>query len=271
MTQHTNNCSDLITHSRIARQRILAMLTQAKSSHLGCGFSIVDIMVTLYHRVLSVDLIKQQSPNRDYFFLSKGHAAAALYAVLASVDLIPEKILGNYNGNGTFLTGHPMRNIAHGIEASTGSLGHGLGLGVGVALAAKRDKRPSQVYVVVGDGECQEGSIWEAIMMAVRFKLSNLTIIVDANNLQGLDRTSDLVPKPWTELFSAWGCTTLSVDGHNHEELLKAFASPSPDAPKVIIAHTVKAQGISFMQDKLEWHYKSCNPEQLAQAHKELE
>ena len=253
------------------RQWIVEMLTQAKSSHLGCNLSIVDILVTLYHEILPTDLIKQQSPDRDFFILSKGHGASALYAALASANIISHDSLKNYHGNGTFLTGHPMRKPALGIEASTGSLGHGLSMGVGIALAAKHDRRLSHVYVLVGDGECQEGSIWEALMMAVRFKLNNLTVIVDANDLQGLDRTSDLVHRSWHSMFSAWGCTAMNIDGHDYAALTHALTTQTTETPKVIVAKTYKGKGIPFIQDKLEWHYKSFNPEQHTQARKELE
>ena len=251
---------------------IIEMLTQAKSSHLGCSFSIVDILVVLYHQILSISLIENQSVDRDFFILSKGHGAAALYAVLASVNLISQNFLNKYHNDGTFLTGHPMRDISKGIEASTGSLGHGLSMGVGLALAAVHDQRPSHVYVLVGDGECQEGSVWEALMMAVRFQLDNLTLIVDDNNLQGLDKTSDIAIGSWKEKFQAWGCRTSMIDGHDYIQLITVLSEKKMDKkPHVIIAKTQKGKGISFMQNKLEWHYKSCNAEQYSKGRKELD
>ncbi len=252
------------------RRDIAAMLTSVSSSHLGCSYSIIDILVTLYHAIIDVDAIKKQLPGRDYVILSKGHAASGLYAALASVDLIPRAMLNNYHQG--FLGGHPTRTPAHGIEASTGSLGHGLSIAVGMALAAQHDALPSRFFIIVGDGECQEGSIWEAITMAVRLKLDNLTVIVDYNNLQGLDRSDDIATEPLDSKFKAFGCTVAHVDGHDHQALTNTFTAPrSPERPRVIIAHTTKAKGIPFMEDKLAWHYKSCKPEEYALVQKLLE
>ncbi len=264
------NITDLEKQARKIRRLILTMLTTAKSSHLGSALSIVDILTLLYHDVLDVNAIKQKSPNRDYFILSKGHAASALYATLMSVDLIPEALAVNYNKTGTGLCGHPVKDAYPGIEASTGSLGQGLSMGVGIALALKNDKKTNKVYVLVGDGECQEGSIWEAIMVASRYKLDNLTIIVDYNKLQGLDRSNDIMPGTLDEKFLAFGCSTITVDGHNFEQLHQTLTKPKT-TPLVIIANTIKGKGVSFAEDKLEWHYKSPNQEQYLQALKHLE
>lgn len=260
----------LASAAKSCRKSIVDMLTSVNSSHLGCGFSIIDILVVLYHSVLDVERIKNQHPHRDYFILSKGHGASALYAALASVNLIDPLVLQKYHQG--FLAGHPMRDISKGIEASTGSLGHGLAMGVGLALAAQQAQSPSRVYVLVGDGECQEGSIWEALIMASRFKLNNLTIIVDYNNLQGLDKSDDIMPGTLEEKFKAFCCNTFLVDGHNHEALITAFEQCGKTTyPDVIIARTTKGKGISFIENKLEWHYKSFKPDQYALAHEELE
>lgn len=251
------------------RTAIVDMLTSVNSSHLGCGFSIIDILIVLYHNILDVELIKKQSCHRDYFILSKGHGASALYAALASVGLIDPEVLKNYHKG--FLSGHPMRDPSKGIEASTGSLGHGLSMGVGLALAAKHDERRSHVYVLVGDGECQEGSVWEAMIMASRFKLNNLTVIVDYNNLQGLDKSDDLMPGTLEEKFRAFKANTFLVDGHDHAALTETFLQCGrTEYPDVIIARTTKGKGVSFIEDKLEWHYKSFKPDQYKLACNEL-
>lgn len=252
------------------RRDIAAMLTSVSSSHLGCSYSIIDMLVTLYHAVIDVGAIKKQLPARDYVILSKGHAASALYAALVSVDLIPRAMLSSYHQG--FLGGHPTRKPAHGVEASTGSLGHGLSIAVGMALAAQHDKLPSRFFVIVGDGECQEGSIWEAIIMAVRLKLDNLTVIVDYNNLQGLDRSDDIATEPLDGKFTAFGCIVTHVDGHDYQALINTFTAPrAQPRPHVVIAHTTKAKGIPFMENTLAWHYKSCKPEEYALVQKTLE
>ncbi len=255
--------------AQACRTNIIDMLTSANSSHLGCSFSIIDILVVLYHKILDIDKIRNQSPERDYFILSKGHGASALYAILASVNLIDPEELKKYHHNGTFLAGHPMRDTSIGIEASTGSLGHGLSMGVGLALAAKHDKRTLHVYVLVGDGECQEGTIWEALTMASRFKLNNLTIIIDYNNLQGLDKTDDIMTGSLGAKFQAFGCQVYHIDGHDYPALISSFNNLT-EQPKIIIAQTIKGKGISFIEDKIEWHYRSFKPEQYTLAQHEV-
>lgn len=258
-------------HAQNMRLNILDMLTKAKSSHLGCSFSVVDILAVVYHAFIDVESIKQERLDRDYFILSKGHSAAALYAALASAGIISEEILKTHYQDGSVLCGHPMKGALPGIESSTGSLGHGLSLGVGLALAAKHNGTNNKVYVLVGDGECQEGSVWEAVTMAARFKLNNLTVIVDYNNLQGLDITNEIMPGTFEEKFKAFSCNAISVDGHNIEALLAALAQTGKtDKPDIIVARTHKGHGVSFIEDKIEWHYKSFSPEQFSQAHKEL-
>jgi transketolase len=259
----TQQPDELFSIAQQCRRDVVDMLTSVNSSHLGCTFSILDILVVLYHRIVSVDAIKKQLASRDYVLLSKGHAASGLYAVLASVELLPRQMLSNYHQG--FLAGHQTRKTYYGIEISTGSLGHGPSLAVGMALAAKHDGLPSHFFVIVGDGECQEGSVWEAITMAVRLNLDNLTIIVDYNNLQGLDRSDDIATEPLDGKFKAFGCTVLHTDGHDHQALLSTLTTPNtPQRPNVVIAHTTKAKGIHFMENKLEWHYKSCKPDEYA-------
>lgn len=256
--------------ARHIRRHILTMLTTAKSSHLGSAFSIVEILTVLYHQLLDVEKIKAQTPDRDYVILSKGHAVSALYATLMSVNLIPEDLVYSYNKEGTGLGGHPVLGTYPGIEVSSGSLGHGLPMATGIALALKQDKKSNRVYAIVGDGECQEGSIWESVAFAARYRLNNLIIIVDHNNLQGLGRPDELMPGLLSEKFRAFGCATQEIDGHNFSQLHQALTGQQV-APSVIITHTIKGKGLSFAEDRLEWHYKSPNQEQLIQAYKELE
>ena len=256
--------------ARHIRMLTLTMLTTAKASHLGSAFSIIDILTVLYHNVLDTEKIKHSTQLRDYFILSKGHAVSALYATLMSVNIISEDLVPFYNKIGTGLCGCPIKDSYPGIEASTGSLGHGLPMAVGLALALKHDEKPNKVYVLVGDGECQEGAIWEAIMVASRYKLNNLIIIVDYNNLQAIDRSNDIMPGTLDEKFRAFGCATITIDGHDYAQIHCALTMPKT-APLVIIANTIKGKGISFAEDKLEWHYKSPNQEEFLQAQKELE
>lgn len=261
----------LYKNSLTCRNWIVDMLTAANSSHLGCSFSVIDILVVLYHYILNVPAIKQQRRDRDYFILSKGHAASGLYAALASAGIIDPQEFKNYHQGGSYLCGHPTRDVARGIEASTGSLGHGLPMAVGIALAAKQENLPSRVYVIVGDGECQEGSIWEALILAARFKLNNLTIIVDYNNLQGLDKSDDLMVGGLAQRFKAFECTVHSVDGHDHAALINIFNDcGKTEKPDAIIAHTTKGKGISFIENKLEWHYKSFKPDQYELAKQQI-
>jgi transketolase len=224
----------------------------------------------LYHNVLDTEKIKNGDKTRDYFILSKGHAVSALYATLMSVGLISKDLISHYNKIGTGLCGHPVKDSYPGIEVSSGSLGQGLPMAVGLALAFKNDNKQNKVYALVGDGECQEGSIWEAVTFAARYKLNNLTIIIDYNNLQGIDRSSDIMPGNLNEKFQAFGCQTITINGHDHEQINNALLTIQT-APLVIIANTTKGKGISFMEDKLEWHYKSPNQEQFNHALKELD
>jgi len=260
---HTHNVTDFASIAHQCRLDILEMLTKANSSHLGPNLSIIDTLVVLYHAVVDVQKIKQQHIDRDYVLLSKGHAAAALYTTLVSAGLIDRSLITTYHANGTILAGLATRNVPLGIEASTGSLGQGLSMGIGLAIAAQHDKRPSQVYVLVGDGECQEGPIWEALTVAERFNLTNLTVIVDYNKLQAMDKTSTIMAGSFAAKFEAFGCHVVEIDGHNHQALLNAFITRATIAkPYVIIAHTIKGKGIERIENKLEWHYRSFTAEE---------
>lgn len=250
---------------------IVKMTHASKASHVGSCLSIADILYILYFKVLKIDPKQPYLSIRDKFILSKGHASAALYATLAERGFFPREFLKEFHIDNGKLPGHLDKEAVPGVEVSSGSLGHGLSIGLGMALANKLQKNPGRVYVLLGDGECNEGSIWEAIMLAPNINLDNLIVIVDYNKLQGFGRTNEIIQQEniksrWQE-FSWEAC---EIDGHNLLAIEEALLQPQK-APKVIIAHTVKGKGVSFMEDKLEWHYKSPNDEQLKQSIKELD
>ncbi|MGE5548918.1 MAG: transketolase [Bacteroidota bacterium] len=256
------------------RKDIVRMTAAAGSSHVGSALSIVEILVALYFGVMRLDPRNPDWADRDRFILSKGHAATALYATLAARGFFPRTGLEGYYVNGGGLAGHPVRGGAPGIEASTGSLGHGLSIGVGMALAAKRDAKTHRVFVLLGDGECNEGSVWEATMCASHHGLDNLVIVVDRNGLQGLGRTDHVVRlDSLAEKWRAFACETREADGHDLEELLSVFETVpfAGGRPSVVIARTTKGMGVSFMENQLAWHYKSPDKEQTAQALREIE
>ncbi|MBX2836386.1 MAG: transketolase [Gammaproteobacteria bacterium] len=246
---------------------------RAGAGHIGGEMSAIDILTTLYFHTLNVEPENPDSPTRDRFILSKGHTACALYATLAHRGFIELSELDTFLKPHSRLNGHPNRNKVPGVETNTGALGHGLPIGVGMAKAATLSGEDWRVFVLCGDGELQEGSNWEAAMAASHFNLNNLTLIVDHNRLQQgarLEDTNDLTPI--AEKFSAFGWATNVVDGHNISELCTAFDTKSMHArkPTCVIANTIKGQGISFMQDKVEWHHKVPNKAQYLQARAEL-
>ena len=230
--------------------------------------SCIDILSVLYSgKVMRFDPKNPSWDKRDYFILSKGHSGAALYATLAYAGFFPISDLEAYYQNGSKFPGHPSKGCVPGVEASTGSLGHGLGLGCGIATAGKR------TFVLLSDGELDEGSTWEAILFAGARKLDNLIAIVDCNKLQAFGCTEDVLSlEPLEDKFKAFGWDTIRVDGNSIEALEKVFASDFMNSkkPKVIIADTVKGKGVSFMENKLEWHYKSPSDEECNKATKEL-
>ena len=246
------------------------MVHYSHSSHVGSCLSIADILYILYFKVLKVDPYNPQKHDRDKFILSKGHGSAALYATLAERGFFPKEYLDKFYIDGGLLPGHVDMTVVAGLETSAGSLGHGLSIGVGMAIANRQMNNPGGIYVLLGDGECNEGSVWEAIMLASHLKLSNLTAIVDFNHLQGFGRTNEIINQEnLAERWRAFGWEVYEVDGHDIYELELAFNKPH-NRPKVLIAHTIKGKGVSFMEDLLEWHYKSPNDEQYALALGEL-
>lgn len=259
--------------SRIFAQKIrelsLRMVTKAKSSHIGSALSITDILAVLYNDIMKVYPKSPNHPERDIFVLSKGHACVSVYAVLGLKGFFKIEDLESYGMNSSKFMTHISHKV-DGVEFSTGSLGHGLPFALGKALAFKLQKKNNNVFVIVGDGELDEGSNWEAILFAAHNSINNLTIIVDYNNLQSLTTVSETMNiEPLTEKFESFGCDVLNVDGHNYSELKKAFLKKHLK-PKVIIAKTIKGKGVSFMENKVEWHYKNPTNEELNKALKEL-
>ena len=253
------------------RKSILHMVHYSKSSHVGTCLSIVEILYLLYFRVMNVDPTMPAKYDRDKFILSKGHGSAALYATLAEKGFFPKTLLNRFYVDNGILPGHVDMTAVSGLEASAGSLGHGLSIGVGMAIANRQMGNSGKVYVLLGDGECNEGSVWEAVMLANQLRLDNLTAIVDFNSLQGFGYTKDVIDQQnLSERWASFGWDAYDVGGHDVNELEKTLLLPQ-QGPKVIIAHTVKGKGVSFMENELEWHYKSPNDEQYMQAIKELE
>lgn len=259
--------------SRELRKDVVKMSYQASSSHVGSALSIIDILTVLYFEILNINIKNYKDISRDKFILSKGHASSALYAVLARKGFIGNKMLDTYYTDGSPLSGHPKKNSVPGIEVSTGSLGHGLAMGCGLALSDKNDNRQCKTVILMGDGECDEGSVWESAMFASSRNLNNLIAIIDNNKLQGLGRVDKITGLySLQEKWRAFNWNVEEINGHDFNEIYKALkeAYKSQYKPTVIIAHTIKGKGISFMEDKLEWHYKSPNEEQYQSAIKEL-
>ncbi|MEG0616762.1 MAG: transketolase [Oscillospiraceae bacterium] len=249
------------------------MLCRTRDSHIGGGFSSADILAVLYTQILNINKDNLDDPNRDIFILSKGHIAATMYAVLANKGIIPKEHLERHLVDGENYAGHTRRYVVPGIEASAGSLGHGLSVGMGMAYAKRMQGYNGTVYVLMGDGECNEGSVWEAAMLGARFNLGNLVFIVDRNRLQSYGSDVQVMNMgSMSAKFAAFGCNAVEIDGHNYDEIYTALNNAGKSAyapPTAIIANTIKGKGGSFMENKLEWHFKSPNEEQLNQIIKE--
>jgi len=249
------------------RGSVLRMIGQAGLGHVGGDLSVTDILATLFFGVLDLDPADPARPDRDRFILSKGHCAAALYSTLALRGFIPADLLGSFMKPLSALNGHPNRRKVPGVEANTGPLGHGLPIGVGSAIAARLSSTPWRTFVVLGDGELQEGSNWEAAMSAGHRGLDNLTAIVDRNRLQQGARTEDTNRlEPLADKWRAFGWEAIELDGHDHSALWDAFTAPPAGRPRCVIARTIKGKGVSFMEDRVEWHHKVPSPAQIEQA-----
>lgn len=254
------------------RKRSLRMVHDARQGHPGGDLSAADILATIYFGVLRYDPRDPRNPARDRFVMSKGHATGSLYATLAAAGFFPEADLDTYMQPGSKLNGHPNREYLPGIETNTGPLGHGLPVGVGIAIAGQIDAAGYRVFVLTGDGELQEGSMWEAAMLAGHRGLANLTVIVDRNRLQqgaGTEETNAL--EPLADKWRAFGWDVVEVDGHDVAALLEALGGPRQARPRCIIARTVKGRGVSFMADDVKWHHGVPTTPQLEQALAEID
>lgn len=256
------------------KKKIFITAYKAGSAHLGSSFSVIDLLYVLYCKnILKYDLDDPWDERRDRLILSKGHASLALYVILNKIGMITDRELYNFCQPGSHLGGEPKLGSAPGIEASTGSLGHGLSFGVGIALACKMNQYKNKVYVILGDGECQEGSVWEAVMSAVNYQLDNLVVIIDDNRLQAMDSVEAIMGiQSWESKWVAFGFDVMEINGHNLEEIKQALLKENIDKrPRVIISHTIKGHGVSFMENAPIWHYRMPNAEELEIVKKELE
>ena len=255
------------------RRRNLRVIHEAGGGHTGGDLSAADILTTLYlGGILNISPSRADAPDRDRFIMSKGHSSALLYTVLAFADFIPREELHTYMQPLSRLSGHPVNEIP-GVEANTGSLGHGLPIGVGAALAAKMDGASWRTFVLTGDGELQAGSNWEAAMQASRLKLDNLTLVVDRNGLQLSDWTEHIAPlEPLAEKWRSFNWSVREVNGHDHAALLETFESIPFESgkPNCVIAHTHKGKGVSFIEDRAEWHHRVPTDKELVAALEEL-
>jgi transketolase len=255
------------------RAHALRMVHSVNASHIGTSLSMADILSVLYVRVLRVDPARPDCPERDRLIVSKGHGAAILYAALAERGFFPVEWLADYCQDGSKLMGHVSHHVP-GVEVSTGSLGHGLPIGCGMALAAKREGQLHRVFVILSDGELDEGSNWEAVLFAPHHQLDNLTVIVDYNQIQSFGSVKDVLDlTPLQAKWEAFRWSAKEIDGHDLMQLEGALSQVPFETgkPSVIIAHTVKGKGVSFMENQLAWHYKSPSKEQLEQALREVE
>lgn len=265
--------NELQTYANRIRQYIIKSVYSAKSGHPGGSLSISEILAVLYFNQMNIDEKNPKAKERDRLVLSKGHTSPALYSVLALKGFFDIEELPNFRNINSFLQGHPDMVNVPGVDASTGSLGQGLSIANGMALASKLDSEGVRVYCICGDGELQEGQIWEAAMTSAHYKLDNLCVIIDNNNLQIDGKVSDVMNiYPINEKFRSFGFATIEVDGHNIKELISAFeqAKKTKGKPTAIIANTIKGKGVSFMENIAEWHGKAPNEEQYKQAMLEL-
>lgn len=259
--------------SNDCRIEILKMLEKAGSGHPGGSLSAIDIIVTLFFREMKWDPKDPTASDRDHFVLSKGHAVPALYAVLAHAGAIPSSELASLRKMNSRLQGHPDRHLMPFVEASTGSLGQGLSIAQGLALGLKTQKNPHRVFCVIGDGESQEGQIWEAAMSAPKFKLNNLIVFIDNNNGQIDGYVEDIMDlRPIADKWRSFRWAVQEIDGHNHSEIMGALdkANRETEKPSLVVARTVKGKGVSFMENNIGWHGVSPNPEELNRALAEL-
>ncbi len=274
ITRLNLSVAELKERARNLRRDAIQMIAAAGSGHPGGSLSAADIITALYFKVLRHDPLNPQWPDRDRFILSKGHAAPILYAALAESGYFPVEELLTLRKLDSRLQGHTDRNLTPGVEMSAGALGQGLSFSVGVALAAKLDRLYHHVYVLLSDGECDEGQTWEAALSAAHFRLDNLVAIVDCNRLQLSGPTREIMNlEPFAQKWKAFGWHTIEIDGHDFDQILAALqeCQNTKAKPAVIIAHTTKGKGVSFMENNVAFHGKAPTPEEAEKALKELE
>lgn len=258
--------------SSLFRARVIEMSHAAKAAHLASSLSCLDLVTVLYHSILNIDPHNPAWEDRDRFILSKGHAATALYVALAYKGFFPQDDLNTYGKAGSLLEEHPSPKL-RGVEAATGSLGHGLPIGCGMALAGRIKKQSYNTYVLMSDGECNEGSVWESALFAAANKLYKLCAIVDFNKWQATGRSQKVLAlDPLAEKWKCFGWNVCEIDGHDHDQIINALKSFPDDhgKPTMIIAHTIKGKGVSFMEDDNNWHYRVPNQEEVQKAKTEL-
>ena len=273
MSNANGNAEEVVSLARRIRVQAARMVHRAKSSHLGSGFSMVDLLAVLYARILRVDARNPQWADRDRFVLSKGHACAPLYAVLAERGFFPKEWLEEFYLDGARLAGHATHVGVPGVEVSTGSLGHGLPIACGMALAGKRDGSGHRIFALLSDGECDEGSTWEAALFAGHHGLDNLVSIIDYNKIQSLGGVAEVLElEPFAAKWQAFGWSVREIDGHRVKEIEDTLKTVPFECgkPSCVIAHTVKGKGVSFMENQLLWHYRSPDAEEMAKALVEL-
>jgi transketolase len=273
MVQDPMSIDELKRMAATIRCDIIDMICTAEAGHPGGSLSATDIVTALYFRLMRIDPANPRWPERDRFILSKGHACPVWYAALAERGFFDKSHLGTLRRLGSILQGHPDMNKVPGIDMTAGSLGQGLSVGIGMALAGKLQKKDYHVWVVIGDGESQEGSVWEAAMAGAKWKLGNLTAILDRNNLQNDWYVDDLMPiEPVADKWRAFGWHVVEINGHAMEEIVPALeaAKDREDGPTLILAHTIKGKGVSFMENVCEWHGKAPCKEEADQALKEI-
>ena len=269
-----NNVEIYRTLAKRIRQHVLRMVHSARSSHVGSSFSIADLLSVLYSTVLRIDPQQPDWPDRDRFILSKGHACAAVYAILAERGFFPVEWLDTYYQDGSQLAGHITHHGIPGVEVSTGSLGHGLSIAAGMALAGNHDGRSYRIFSLLSDGECDEGSTWEAALFIPHHRLDNLVAIVDYNKIQSFGTVKEVLDlEPLVDKWQSFGWVTREIDGHDFKQIEDALLGVPFEAgkPSCIIAHTTKGKGVSFMENQLAWHYRSPDDEELHRALAELE
>lgn len=247
------------------RSDVFRMAYFAGGGHIAPALSTVEILASLYFgNILNYDPNNPAKKDRDRFIMSKGHACLALYAVLARAGFFPKEDLYTFCQEGSYLGGHPNMHEVPGIEASTGALGHGINFSVGLALAGKIDKSNDHIFVLIGDGECQEGTIWEAALFASEKKLDNLTVVIDYNKLQAMDRLENIITMDsMFDKWAAFGFECIEVNGHDLEQVTNVLKQSSVDKPRAIIANTVKGKGVSFMENEPIWHYRMPDEQEL--------